>query len=73
MTSAVLAVGCAIAGRMAINRAMRRKATVAVDTAMLERGWADCETPLSAILAGERRQQVHRGMRRGGVPWIGKR
>jgi RNA polymerase sigma-70 factor, ECF subfamily len=53
-----------IAGRMAINRAMRRRATVSVDAAVLERGGIEAETPLGAMLVRERRQQVHRGLRR---------
>jgi RNA polymerase sigma-70 factor, ECF subfamily len=53
-----------IAGRMAINRAMRRRAAVAVDSAVLERGCVESNTPLAAILGSERRQQVHQGLRR---------
>jgi RNA polymerase sigma-70 factor (ECF subfamily) len=53
-----------IAGRMAINRAMRRRATVSVDTAVLEAGCYETRTPLVTMLARERNEQVRQGLRR---------
>ena len=53
-----------IAGRMAINRAMRRRATVSVDSAVLESESFEANTPLVTMLARERRDQVHQGLRR---------
>jgi RNA polymerase sigma-70 factor (ECF subfamily) len=55
----------AIAGRMAINRALRRKAAAAViDLGAIENSHAANETPLTAMLARERNQQVRQGLRR---------
>lgn len=53
-----------ITGRMAINRAMRRKATICIDAATLEPSARETDTPLAATLARERRQQVRSGLRR---------
>jgi RNA polymerase sigma-70 factor, ECF subfamily len=53
-----------IAGRMAINRAVRRRPAITADTLVLESGNAEYETPLATLLARERRAQVRQGMRR---------
>lgn len=53
-----------IAGRMAINRALRRKATAVVDIETLESRTAEASPPLVAMLGRERKQQVHQGLRR---------
>jgi RNA polymerase sigma-70 factor, ECF subfamily len=53
-----------IAGRMAINRAMRRRTTVSVDTCVLESSCFERKTPLVTMLARERSAQVHQGLRR---------
>jgi RNA polymerase sigma-70 factor, ECF subfamily len=53
-----------IAGRMAINRAVRRKPTVAVDVGMLELGGVETSTPLAAMLIRERNEQLRQGLRR---------
>ena len=53
-----------IAGRMAINRALRRKAVASIDFGMFESGCVEADTPLVTILARERKEQVHRGLRR---------
>lgn len=53
-----------IAVRMAINRGMRRSATVATDSSMLEATCVEHQTPLGAILARERDRQVRRGLRK---------
>lgn len=53
-----------IAARMAINRAIRRRATVSVDSAVLELDGCEADTPLVTMLARERRDQVHQGLRR---------
>jgi RNA polymerase sigma-70 factor (ECF subfamily) len=53
-----------IAARMAINRALRRKATVSLDAGMLDGGYTEANnTPLRAMLSRERSEQVHRGLR----------
>jgi RNA polymerase sigma-70 factor (ECF subfamily) len=52
-----------IAARMAINRALRRKATVSLDAGMMEGGCAEVNTPLRTMLSRERSEQVHRGLR----------
>ncbi len=54
----------AIAGRMAINRALRRKPAVAVDAGVLEAACVEARTPLTAMLVRERNQQVRQGLRR---------
>jgi RNA polymerase sigma-70 factor (ECF subfamily) len=56
-----------ITGRMAINRAMRRRATICVDAATLERNGMESATPLTEMLVSERRQQVRSGLRRLGA------
>ena len=56
-----------IAGRMAINRAMRRRTAVAVDVGLLESGCVEAKTPLLALLVRERSEQVHCGLRRLGT------
>ena len=56
-----------IAGRMAINRALRRKPTVSLDAGMLETTYVETRTPLSAILLREQSGQVHQGLRRLGA------
>lgn len=53
-----------IAGRMAINRAMRRKQAVAVDVETLEARSGAAEPPLARMLVRERNEQVHQGLRR---------
>ena len=53
-----------IAGRMAINRAMRRKEAVSGDLSLFEGDYAETDTPLGTVLAEERNEQVHRGLRR---------
>jgi RNA polymerase sigma-70 factor (ECF subfamily) len=53
-----------IAGRMAINRAMRRRPTVAMPAMVLENACVEARTPLSALLVHERNEQVHQGLRR---------
>jgi len=53
-----------IATRMAINRAMRRRPAVAMETARLESQWVEHETPLGRVLDRERRDRVHVGLDR---------
>jgi RNA polymerase sigma-70 factor, ECF subfamily len=53
-----------IADRMAINRALRRRATVAVDLGVLEGSCVEIETPLRAMLVRERTDQVRMGLGR---------
>jgi RNA polymerase sigma-70 factor, ECF subfamily len=53
-----------IAGRMAINRALRRKVAATVDLGAFENGPADTNTPLMTMLARERDAQLHQGLRR---------
>ncbi len=53
-----------IAGRMAINRAVRRRATVAVEPEVLEGRCVENETPLGSLLATERKTQVRQGLGR---------
>ena len=53
-----------IAARMAINRALRRRPAVTVQAMMLENACVEAKTPLTALLARERCEQVHRGLRR---------
>lgn len=52
-----------IAGRMAINRALRRKATSTVDVEALESRAEESGSPLVAVLGRERNQQVREGLR----------
>lgn len=53
-----------IAGRMAINRAMRRRAVIPFDAGMFESSCVETNTPLPALLARERNKQVHEGLQR---------
>jgi RNA polymerase sigma-70 factor, ECF subfamily len=53
-----------IAGRMAINRAMRRRSTVAMDLGVLEAEGMEARTPLATLLFREQSEHVHRGLRR---------
>ncbi len=53
-----------IARRMAINRAMRRGPVVPTDTDRLANACASSETPLGAMLARERSDQLHAGLKR---------
>ena len=54
----------AIAGRMAINRAIRAKTPISVEAEKLEAQCADQQTPLANVLTEERRNQVHNGLDR---------
>ncbi len=53
-----------IARRMAINRAARRGPVVPTDTGRLADACASNETPLGAMLARERCDQLHAGLKR---------
>lgn len=53
-----------IAGRMAINRAVRRGPVVAAETEQFEARCVESETPLGHILAQERVAQLHLGLKR---------
>lgn len=53
-----------IANRMAINRAIRRRADRPLESDRVEANCAEEETPLGRILARERRDQLHRGLGR---------
>lgn len=53
-----------IARRMAINRAARRGPVVPTDTDRLANTCASTETPLVAMLARERSDQLHAGLKR---------
>lgn len=55
---------CSIAARTAINRAVRRTPDATADTRTLEAGRFEGDTPLSLMLAKERREQVRLGLRR---------
>jgi RNA polymerase sigma-70 factor (ECF subfamily) len=54
----------AIAARMAINYAVRRGPRMSGDREMLENGCIESHTPLVVVLAREREDQVHRGLRK---------
>ena len=54
----------AIAGRMAINRAVRRGPVVATEAEKYEAQCVEHETPLGKVLAREREEQLHRGLNR---------
>jgi RNA polymerase sigma-70 factor (ECF subfamily) len=54
----------AVANRMAINRAVRKRAAVASDPELLEATCVESETPLTAALARERQTQVRAGLGR---------
>jgi RNA polymerase sigma-70 factor, ECF subfamily len=51
-----------IAGRMAINRALRRRPAIVADADLFDDGSAKDRTPLAAMLVRERNQQVHQGL-----------
>jgi len=53
-----------IANRMAINRAVRTRPTLALDVERHEPSAAVWETPLEGLLAQEQRDQVHVGLNR---------
>lgn len=53
-----------IAGRLAINRAMRRGPAFTAESESFESTCAEQETPLGSVLARERKDQVHRGLKR---------
>jgi RNA polymerase sigma-70 factor (ECF subfamily) len=53
-----------IARRMALNRAVRRRALVQFDSDRVEGPYPEQETPLGRILARERRDQVRAGLSR---------
>jgi RNA polymerase sigma-70 factor (ECF subfamily) len=53
-----------IAGRMAINRAMRRHPMGSPDIECLDASYAEQETPLMVMLGRERNDQVRQGLRR---------
>jgi RNA polymerase sigma-70 factor, ECF subfamily len=53
-----------IAGRMAINRAMRRRPMGTSDIEYLDANYAENETPLSVMLGRERSDQVRQGLRK---------
>jgi len=53
-----------IAGRMAINRALRRGPAVAADVAAFEASCVEYRTPLGCVLEQERESQVRHGLRR---------
>ena len=53
-----------IANRMAINRAVRRRPAVSLDSAKFESNCVERGTPLGAVLAREREHQVHVGLGR---------
>ncbi len=61
-----------IAGRMAINRALRHRSAIAVPAMVLENACVEARTPLAALLVRERNEQVHQGLRRLRA-WTGKR
>ncbi len=51
-----------MAGRMAINRLVRRRPAMTLPSETLEATCIEYETPLRAVLASERRDQVHEGL-----------
>lgn len=53
-----------ITHRMAINRIVRRAPDVATESTVLEETSVETETPLSAVLAGERNEQLRAGLAR---------
>jgi RNA polymerase sigma-70 factor (ECF subfamily) len=53
-----------IAQRMAINRAMRSRSAVSLDTERMTPDFAEGDTPLGEILARERADQVRHGLDR---------
>jgi RNA polymerase sigma-70 factor, ECF subfamily len=54
----------AVANRMAINRAVRKRSPVPTEPEMLAATCVESDTPLSAALAHERRSQVRAGLGR---------
>lgn len=54
----------AIAGRMAINRAVRARGAAPIESEKMEAACVERETPLGNVLARERRDQVHKGLNR---------
>ncbi len=54
----------AIAGRMAINRAVRTRSAAPIESEKMEGACVERETPLGNVLARERRDQVHKGLNR---------
>jgi RNA polymerase sigma-70 factor (ECF subfamily) len=54
----------AVANRMAINRAVRKRAAAATEPDVLAATCVEAETPLTAALARERQSQVRAGLRR---------
>ncbi|MEN6407208.1 MAG: sigma-70 family RNA polymerase sigma factor [Thermoguttaceae bacterium] len=56
-----------IAGRMAINHAMRRRAVTSIDADRLESTPDETSSPLAAIILRERRESVRRGLKRLGA------
>jgi RNA polymerase sigma-70 factor (ECF subfamily) len=54
----------AIAARMAINYAVRRRPRMTGDSEMIANACLENDTPLVAVLAREREDQVRRGLRR---------
>ena len=57
----------AVANRMAINRAVRRRPAIATEPDTLAATCVDAETPLTAALARERQSQVRAGLGRLGA------
>jgi RNA polymerase sigma-70 factor (ECF subfamily) len=53
-----------IAGRMAINRVLRRRSVRAADANGIDGLCVENETPLSLMLARERNHRMHQGLRR---------
>ena len=53
-----------IAGRMAINRAVRTRPVRSIESERLDADRAELETPLGKVLARERRNQVRMGLNR---------
>lgn len=53
-----------IANRMAINRAVRRRPAISIDSAKFEARYAAEDTPLGEVLARERNDQVRVGLDR---------
>jgi RNA polymerase sigma-70 factor, ECF subfamily len=53
-----------MAGRMAINRAVRRQPLLSAEAEVLEGSAVERHTPLDRALAGERRKQVRAGLKR---------
>jgi RNA polymerase sigma-70 factor, ECF subfamily len=54
----------AVANRMAINRAVRRRPAIATEPETLAATCVDAETPLTVALARERQSQVRAGLGR---------